>query len=147
MGSYWRRLDRVIANFPMPEEFAETTTTILCNDCEKQSTVPFHFYGHKCTECGCYNTRVITHDKMPTADAMLMQRIQQQQAESRQRELLESADGGIPPPAEGEEFEEDDEDDDDFDDLVFREDDDEDEDDLPELSEDSMDTSNTRPHH
>lgn len=30
---------------------------IHCNDCEKKSLTPFHFYGLECLECGSFNTQ------------------------------------------------------------------------------------------
>jgi hypothetical protein len=35
---------------------------ILCNDCDKKGTAPFHWLYHKCRFCGSYNTRVIKVD-------------------------------------------------------------------------------------
>lgn len=32
---------------------------ILCNDCEKKGTAPFHWLYHKCSSCGSYNTRLL----------------------------------------------------------------------------------------
>jgi len=32
---------------------------ILCNDCEKKGSSPFHWLYHKCPSCGSYNTRVL----------------------------------------------------------------------------------------
>ena len=31
---------------------------ILCNDCSSTSRVKFHIFGHKCSNCNSYNTRV-----------------------------------------------------------------------------------------
>ena len=41
----------------MPPEYRDMVVTILCNDCNKRSTARFHVVGHKCGECGSYNTR------------------------------------------------------------------------------------------
>lgn len=54
----WKQLDLLREMDRMPEEFANTTNKILCQDCQEQSTVPFHFQFNKCTECGSYNTIV-----------------------------------------------------------------------------------------
>ncbi|KAJ0752185.1 putative transferase, protein kinase RLK-Pelle-RLCK-VIIa-2 family [Helianthus annuus] len=35
------------------------TEDILCNDCEKKGSAPFHWQYHKCPRCGSYNTRLI----------------------------------------------------------------------------------------
>ncbi|KAJ8434400.1 hypothetical protein Cgig2_002602 [Carnegiea gigantea] len=31
---------------------------VLCNDCSSTSRVKFHIFGHKCSNCNSYNTRV-----------------------------------------------------------------------------------------
>jgi hypothetical protein len=38
---------------------------ILCNDCDKKGTAPFHWLYHKCGCCGSYNTKVIRVDSRP----------------------------------------------------------------------------------
>lgn len=48
--------DEVIQQTPMPEEYKDTKMTVLCNDCLKESIVPFHIAGAKCKKCGSYNT-------------------------------------------------------------------------------------------
>ena len=40
----------------MPEDYRLARFKIFCNDCEKQSVVPFHTMGGKCTHCRSYNT-------------------------------------------------------------------------------------------
>lgn len=32
---------------------------ILCNDCEKRGSASFHWFYHKCPQCGSYNTRLL----------------------------------------------------------------------------------------
>ena len=33
---------------------------ILCNECGlKTKDIPFNIIAHKCSHCGCYNTKVI----------------------------------------------------------------------------------------
>jgi RING finger/CHY zinc finger protein 1 len=59
LTGYYSELDRIIEQHPLPDEFKGKKSNILCNDCLKKNTVDFHFYGHKCTDCGSYNTRVI----------------------------------------------------------------------------------------
>ena len=41
------RIDAEIASTPMPAEYADKMVTILCNDCNEESTVKFHIFGHK----------------------------------------------------------------------------------------------------
>ncbi|KAK6940925.1 RCHY1, zinc-ribbon [Dillenia turbinata] len=57
MSRTWQRLDDEIAGAIMPEEY-RYEVSILCNDCNDTSRVPFHIFGHKCSHCRSYNTRV-----------------------------------------------------------------------------------------
>jgi RING finger/CHY zinc finger protein 1 len=50
-------LDREISITPMPTEYINVKSNILCNDCHKESVTNFHIVGLKCQECGGYNTR------------------------------------------------------------------------------------------
>ncbi|RVE49173.1 hypothetical protein evm_006180 [Chilo suppressalis] len=56
MSNLWNYLDSEVAATPMPPEYADYKTTILCKDCHKLSTVKFHVVGLKCQHCGAYNT-------------------------------------------------------------------------------------------
>ncbi|KAK2162018.1 hypothetical protein LSH36_106g03009 [Paralvinella palmiformis] len=56
MKTLWQRLDEEIADTPMPDEYRNINVDILCKDCHKESTVPFHVIGLKCQQCGSYNT-------------------------------------------------------------------------------------------
>lgn len=69
MSPVWHIFEREIAAQPMPDEFAASTATVLCNDCGARSTVPFHFVGHRCAseQCHGYNTRVLETHNMPVA--------------------------------------------------------------------------------
>ncbi|XP_028784078.1 zinc finger protein BRUTUS-like At1g18910 isoform X2 [Neltuma alba] len=59
MQVYFRMLDALLAEEKVPDEHLGQTQMILCNDCEKKGTAPFHWLYHKCSSCGSYNTRVI----------------------------------------------------------------------------------------
>eukprot|EP01105_Mastigella_eilhardi_P023729 TRINITY_DN6039_c1_g1_i4.p1 TRINITY_DN6039_c1_g1~~TRINITY_DN6039_c1_g1_i4.p1 ORF type:complete len:264 (-),score=59.28 TRINITY_DN6039_c1_g1_i4:71-862(-) len=48
-----------VANTRMPPEYQHTTVLIFCNDCERKSTVPYHFLGHPCPFCHSFNTSVL----------------------------------------------------------------------------------------
>jgi RING finger/CHY zinc finger protein 1 len=41
---------------PMPDEYKNMKMTILCNDCNSRSEVPFHILGGKCQQCRSINT-------------------------------------------------------------------------------------------
>lgn len=59
MQVYFEMLDALLAEEKMPDEFVGQTQAILCNDCEKKGTAPFHWLYHKCPFCGSYNTRLL----------------------------------------------------------------------------------------
>ncbi|XVE54866.1 hypothetical protein DITRI_Ditri03aG0117000 [Diplodiscus trichospermus] len=59
MQVYFRMLDALLVEEKMPEEYHGRTQAILCNDCEKKGTAPFHWLYHKCSNCGSYNTRLL----------------------------------------------------------------------------------------
>ena len=54
---YEAQMDAMIAQQPMPAEYANLDAHILCNDCMKKSTVKMNFIGMKCPECRSYNTQ------------------------------------------------------------------------------------------
>jgi len=53
----WAEMDRQVAETPMPQEYQQCYTAIICNDCQGVSSVKFHVLGHKCPHCNSYNTR------------------------------------------------------------------------------------------
>ncbi|CAN6717852.1 unnamed protein product [Malus baccata var. baccata] len=59
MQVYFKMLDAFLAKQETPDEYAGQTQVILCNDCEKRGTAPFHWLYHKCPYCGSYNTRLL----------------------------------------------------------------------------------------
>lgn len=59
MTEYFRRIDMLIKEQPMPAEYDKYVNQVLCNDCEKRSYAKYHFLYHKCKECKGYNTKVI----------------------------------------------------------------------------------------
>ncbi|XP_076943225.1 zinc finger protein BRUTUS-like At1g74770 [Bidens hawaiensis] len=59
MHVYFRMLDAMLAVEKIPDEYLGRTQDILCNDCEKKGTAPYHWLYHKCPRCGSYNTRRI----------------------------------------------------------------------------------------
>ncbi|KAK9277135.1 hypothetical protein L1049_006674 [Liquidambar formosana] len=62
MAVYFGMLDALLASEELPEEYRDRCQDILCNDCDKKGTSPFHWLYHKCRFCGSYNTRVIKVD-------------------------------------------------------------------------------------
>ncbi|XP_057996262.1 zinc finger protein BRUTUS isoform X2 [Hevea brasiliensis] len=62
MSVYFGMLDALLASEELPEEYRDRCQDILCNDCDKKGSTPFHWLYHKCRFCGSYNTRVIKVD-------------------------------------------------------------------------------------
>eukprot|EP00439_Symbiodinium_sp_Y106_P085176 s1599_g27.t2 len=52
----WHEMDRQIEETPMPLECRQLTS-IICNDCQRSSSVEYHILGQKCPTCRSYNTR------------------------------------------------------------------------------------------
>jgi hypothetical protein len=74
MELQWRKLTHAIEIQPMPEEFADTTAVIQCNDCSAKSSVEYHWLGNKCSTCDSYNTnelRILSADEKDQAAALL----------------------------------------------------------------------------
>ena len=40
----------------MPEQFADTKASVVCNDCAARTITPYHWLGNKCLVCDSYNT-------------------------------------------------------------------------------------------
>jgi len=59
MTNNWNRIEAYMSSTQMPEQYRDQTSNILCNDCEKKNTVPFHFMYHKCLDCNSWNTTVL----------------------------------------------------------------------------------------
>ncbi|KNA24018.1 hypothetical protein SOVF_019950 [Spinacia oleracea] len=57
MTRSWEILSEEIEATTMPDEY-RYEVSILCNDCSGTSRVKFHIFGHKCSQCNSYNTRV-----------------------------------------------------------------------------------------
>ena len=53
-------MDEMVEKQPMPKEYAELDTNILCNDCNQKATVKLNFIGMKCPNCKSYNTSQIS---------------------------------------------------------------------------------------
>ncbi|KAK4430235.1 Zinc finger protein BRUTUS [Sesamum alatum] len=63
MSVYFGMLDGLMASEVLPEEYRNRCQDILCSDCDRKGTAPFHWLYHKCGSCGSYNTRVIKVDQ------------------------------------------------------------------------------------
>uniref|UniRef100_A0A7N1A4D0 Zinc finger protein n=1 Tax=Kalanchoe fedtschenkoi TaxID=63787 RepID=A0A7N1A4D0_KALFE len=59
MQVYFGMLDAMLAEEKIPDEYANMTQVILCNDCGERATTPYHWMYHKCPSCGSYNTRLL----------------------------------------------------------------------------------------
>ncbi|XP_075521268.1 LOW QUALITY PROTEIN: zinc finger protein BRUTUS-like [Primulina tabacum] len=65
MSVYFGMLDALMASEILPEEYRNRRQHILCNDCDRKGTAPFHWMYHKCGFCGSYSTRVIKVEQDP----------------------------------------------------------------------------------
>lgn len=70
MDPYFRRIDAIVAQQKMPPEYDNFFAQILCNDCEKRSTVKYHFLYHKCPYCQGYNTKVLETKELPPEEEL-----------------------------------------------------------------------------
>jgi Zinc-ribbon/Ring finger domain len=59
MSAHFQRIETLLKEQPMPPEYAHLSSSVLCNDCERKSIVPFHFLYHQCSHCKSFNTKVI----------------------------------------------------------------------------------------
>lgn len=65
MEALFTNLANIIREQPMPEEFENVTSTILCNDCSAKCTTKYHFLGLRCQICRSYNTVELDRSEMP----------------------------------------------------------------------------------
>ncbi|XP_011873600.1 PREDICTED: RING finger and CHY zinc finger domain-containing protein 1 [Vollenhovia emeryi] len=70
MTDLWKYLDAEVSLTPMPEEYNDCKTDILCKDCHEECTVKFHIVGLKCLNCGSYNTCRIKGSPCSDPDAL-----------------------------------------------------------------------------
>ncbi|KAG0005400.1 hypothetical protein BGZ79_005025 [Entomortierella chlamydospora] len=70
MSRYYQKIDSILAEQIMPPEYANVFSTVLCNDCEVKSQVPYHFLYHKCDKCKGYNTKVLETFRRDTEDSI-----------------------------------------------------------------------------
>jgi hypothetical protein len=61
--AYAAQMAQVLLQQPMPPDYAHWRADVLCNDCVKRASVPYHFLGHQCPDCGGFNTAVIKLDR------------------------------------------------------------------------------------
>ncbi|POS79124.1 hypothetical protein DHEL01_v202482 [Diaporthe helianthi] len=73
MEALFTNLANIIREQPMPEEFENVTSTILCNDCSAKCTTKYHFLGLRCQTCHSYNTAELERSGMPGGRAEVEQ--------------------------------------------------------------------------
>lgn len=56
MDALFLNLSNIIKEQPMPEDWKNVRSILLCNDCSAKSSTPFHFLGLQCENCHSYNT-------------------------------------------------------------------------------------------
>jgi len=60
MSDQIARLNVMMTREPMPSEYRSARATVHCNDCQKESTVHFHFLYLRCAFCQSHNTELKT---------------------------------------------------------------------------------------
>lgn len=65
MDALFMNLANIIKEQPMPEEFRNVRSVVLCNDCSAKCSTPFHFLGLRCEICQSYNTVELDRSPMP----------------------------------------------------------------------------------
>ncbi|KAJ9466403.1 E3 ubiquitin-protein ligase MIEL1 [Diplonema papillatum] len=58
-------------NHAMPEELKNKRVEVLCNDCHKKNTVPFHFVAMECPSCTSLNTTQVEAGGQTSAQSTL----------------------------------------------------------------------------
>jgi zinc finger protein-like protein len=61
MGTYFQMLDSLLASErgALPPGYAGRTQDVMCHDCGRAGSAPFHFVYHACPHCRSYNTRLL----------------------------------------------------------------------------------------
>lgn len=65
MDALFMNLANIIKEQPMPEEFQNVRSVILCNDCSAKCSTAYHFLGLRCEVCQSYNTVELDRSPMP----------------------------------------------------------------------------------
>lgn len=73
MSDYFRRLDELLEQQPMPSQYRVASCKLHCNDCNKDSETRFHFLFNKCALCASYDTTILSID--PNGDRSSENRI------------------------------------------------------------------------
>jgi len=53
---HWHEYDFILANNPMPKEYAGVQTSVKCFDCDYNGRADYHFFSLRCKMCGGHNT-------------------------------------------------------------------------------------------
>lgn len=65
MDALFMNLANIIKEQPMPEEFKDVRSVVLCNDCSAKCSTAYHFLGLRCEICQSYNTVELDRSPMP----------------------------------------------------------------------------------
>lgn len=69
MDALFLNLSNIIKEQPMPEDWKDVRSILLCNDCSAKSSAPFHFLGLQCENCHSYNTIELQRSANPANPA------------------------------------------------------------------------------
>ena len=92
-------IERYLEGMQMPAEYATWRAVILCNDCVRESELPYHFAFHRCPHdnCNSFNTDVLrsfrTEPDAPHDDSAAHSAAQQQHAGEGAGGMLERKEG------------------------------------------------------
>ncbi|KAI8341811.1 zinc-ribbon-domain-containing protein [Chlamydoabsidia padenii] len=67
MTFYFGQLEQELERQPMPDAYRHHVSLIFCNDCERKSETPYHFFHHRCQLCRSFNTSVLKTKILDTA--------------------------------------------------------------------------------
>lgn len=65
MDALFMNLANIIKEQPMPDEYQNVRSVILCNDCSAKCSTAYHFLGLRCEICQSYNTVELDRSPMP----------------------------------------------------------------------------------
>ena len=65
MEALFTNLANIMQEQPMPEEYQNVRSVILCNDCSAKCSTQYHFLGLRCQICKSFNTAELDRSPMP----------------------------------------------------------------------------------
>ncbi|KUI67037.1 hypothetical protein VM1G_03435 [Cytospora mali] len=66
MEALFTNLANLIQEQPMPEDYRDVKSVVLCNDCSAKCSTQYHFLGLRCQICKSFNTAELDRSPMPS---------------------------------------------------------------------------------